>query len=73
MWHNFSSSTCQSGLILCFSSGLHLGVIHSQTDAVRSLAQVLSALPGEEVLNMRNDLYQVTNTYTNKPCVSVVM
>ncbi|XP_041709184.1 nuclear factor NF-kappa-B p105 subunit [Coregonus clupeaformis] len=39
-------------------TGLHLGVIHSQTDAVRSLAQVLSVLPGEEVLNMRNDLYQ---------------
>uniref|UniRef100_A0A8C8CCJ2 RHD domain-containing protein n=1 Tax=Oncorhynchus tshawytscha TaxID=74940 RepID=A0A8C8CCJ2_ONCTS len=39
-------------------TGLHLGVIHSQTDAVRSLAQVLSALPGEEVLNMRNNLYQ---------------
>uniref|UniRef100_A0A8C7VCF8 RHD domain-containing protein n=1 Tax=Oncorhynchus mykiss TaxID=8022 RepID=A0A8C7VCF8_ONCMY len=55
---DFYSSTCQSGLVLCFSSGLHLGVIHSQTDAVRSLAQVLSALPGEEVLNMRNDLYQ---------------
>ncbi|KAK6298370.1 hypothetical protein J4Q44_G00314250 [Coregonus suidteri] len=39
-------------------TGLHLGVIHSQTDAVRSLAQVLSVLPGEEVLNMRNNLYQ---------------
>uniref|UniRef100_A0A8C8CS29 RHD domain-containing protein n=1 Tax=Oncorhynchus tshawytscha TaxID=74940 RepID=A0A8C8CS29_ONCTS len=39
-------------------TGLHLGVIHSQTDVVRSLAQVLSVLPGEEVLNMRNDLYQ---------------
>ncbi|KAL0974104.1 hypothetical protein UPYG_G00215420 [Umbra pygmaea] len=39
-------------------SGLHLGVIHSQTDAVRCLAQALSALPGEEVQNMRNDLYQ---------------
>ncbi|XP_028975412.2 nuclear factor NF-kappa-B p105 subunit isoform X1 [Esox lucius] len=39
-------------------TGLHLGVIHSQTDAVRSFAQVLSALPGEDVLNMRNDLYQ---------------
>lgn len=39
--------------------GLHLGVIHSQTDAVRNLAQVISALPGEDVLNMRNDLYQV--------------
>uniref|UniRef100_A0A673JHS4 Nuclear factor NF-kappa-B p105 subunit-like n=1 Tax=Sinocyclocheilus rhinocerous TaxID=307959 RepID=A0A673JHS4_9TELE len=38
--------------------GLHLGVIHSQTDAVRYLAQVISALPGEDVLNMRNDLYQ---------------
>uniref|UniRef100_A0A673J9V9 Nuclear factor NF-kappa-B p105 subunit-like n=1 Tax=Sinocyclocheilus rhinocerous TaxID=307959 RepID=A0A673J9V9_9TELE len=39
-------------------TGLHLGVIHSQTDAVRYLAQVISALPGEDVLNMRNDLYQ---------------
>ncbi|CAB1325329.1 unnamed protein product [Coregonus sp. 'balchen'] len=39
-------------------TGLHLGVIHSQTDAVRNLAQVLSVLPGEEVLNMRNNLYQ---------------
>ncbi|XP_073778436.1 nuclear factor NF-kappa-B p105 subunit isoform X3 [Danio rerio] len=39
-------------------TGLHLGVLHSQTDAVRNLAQVISALPGEDVLNMRNDLYQ---------------
>ncbi|XP_077103665.1 nuclear factor NF-kappa-B p105 subunit isoform X1 [Siphateles boraxobius] len=39
-------------------TGLHLGVIHSQTDAVRNLAQVISDLPGADVLNMRNDLYQ---------------
>ncbi|KAG7458801.1 hypothetical protein MATL_G00224450 [Megalops atlanticus] len=39
-------------------TGLHLGVIHSQTDAVRSLAEVISVLPGEDVVNMRNDLYQ---------------
>ncbi|XP_051506520.1 nuclear factor NF-kappa-B p105 subunit-like isoform X2 [Myxocyprinus asiaticus] len=39
-------------------TGLHLGVIHSQTDAVRKLAQVIAALPGEDALNMRNDLYQ---------------
>ncbi|XP_023646915.2 nuclear factor NF-kappa-B p105 subunit isoform X1 [Paramormyrops kingsleyae] len=39
-------------------TGLHLGVIHSRTWAVRSLAQVISALPGEDVINMRNDLYQ---------------
>uniref|UniRef100_A0A671PJS7 Nuclear factor NF-kappa-B p105 subunit-like n=1 Tax=Sinocyclocheilus anshuiensis TaxID=1608454 RepID=A0A671PJS7_9TELE len=39
-------------------TGLHLGVIHSQTDAVRNLAQVISALPGEDIINMRNDLYQ---------------
>uniref|UniRef100_A0A672P788 Nuclear factor kappa B subunit 1 n=1 Tax=Sinocyclocheilus grahami TaxID=75366 RepID=A0A672P788_SINGR len=38
--------------------GLHLGVIHSQTDAVRNLAQVISGLPGEDIINMRNDLYQ---------------
>ncbi|XP_056138429.1 nuclear factor NF-kappa-B p105 subunit isoform X2 [Lampris incognitus] len=39
-------------------TGLHLGVIHSQGEVVRSLAQVLSALPGEDVVNMRNHLYQ---------------
>lgn len=39
-------------------TGLHLGVIHSQTDAVRNLALIISALPGADVLNMRNDLYQ---------------
>ncbi|XP_076842630.1 nuclear factor NF-kappa-B p105 subunit isoform X2 [Brachyhypopomus gauderio] len=39
-------------------TGLHLGVIHSQTDAVKNLAQVITALPGDDVLNMRNHLYQ---------------
>ncbi|KAG7270189.1 hypothetical protein CRUP_016023 [Coryphaenoides rupestris] len=38
--------------------GLHLGVIHSQGEVVRSLAQVLSSLPGEDILNKRNHLYQ---------------
>uniref|UniRef100_A0A8C9QXF4 Nuclear factor kappa B subunit 1 n=1 Tax=Scleropages formosus TaxID=113540 RepID=A0A8C9QXF4_SCLFO len=37
---------------------LHLGVIHSRTTALCGLAQVISALPGEDVVNMRNDLYQ---------------
>ncbi|KAF7228713.1 nuclear factor NF-kappa-B p105 subunit [Nothobranchius furzeri] len=39
-------------------TGLHLAVLHSQQDALMSLTQVVSALPGEEVLNMRNHLYQ---------------
>ncbi|XP_062874698.1 nuclear factor NF-kappa-B p105 subunit isoform X2 [Trichomycterus rosablanca] len=39
-------------------TGLHLSVIHSQTDTVQNLAQVISAISGEDVLNMRNDLYQ---------------
>ncbi|XP_061103133.1 nuclear factor NF-kappa-B p105 subunit-like isoform X2 [Conger conger] len=39
-------------------TGLHLGVIHSRTDAVQSLSEVIAALPGEDVVNMRNDLYQ---------------
>ena len=43
------------------SRGLHLGVIHSQGEVVRSLAQVLSSLPGEDILNKRNHLYQVTD------------
>ncbi|KAK3520585.1 hypothetical protein QTP70_027502 [Hemibagrus guttatus] len=39
-------------------TGLHLSVIHSQTDAVKNLAEVIAVIPGEDVLNMRNDLYQ---------------
>ncbi|XP_028815594.1 nuclear factor NF-kappa-B p105 subunit [Denticeps clupeoides] len=39
-------------------TGLHLSVIHSRTDSVTTLTQVISALPGEDVVNMRNDLYQ---------------
>ncbi|KAJ4918752.1 hypothetical protein JOQ06_013864 [Pogonophryne albipinna] len=39
-------------------TGLHLAVLHSQQGALQSLTQVVSALPGPEVLNMRNHLYQ---------------
>ncbi|XP_075993589.1 nuclear factor NF-kappa-B p105 subunit isoform X2 [Genypterus blacodes] len=39
-------------------TGLHLAVLHSQQRALKSLTQVVSVLPGEEVLNMRNHLYQ---------------
>ncbi|KAK9518504.1 hypothetical protein VZT92_023810 [Zoarces viviparus] len=39
-------------------TGLHLAVFHSQQEALKSLTQVVSALPGEEVLNTRNHLYQ---------------
>ncbi|XP_054453388.1 nuclear factor NF-kappa-B p105 subunit [Anoplopoma fimbria] len=39
-------------------TGLHLAVLHSQHEALKSLTQVVFALPGEEVLNMRNHLYQ---------------
>ncbi|XP_053507296.1 nuclear factor NF-kappa-B p105 subunit isoform X2 [Ictalurus furcatus] len=39
-------------------TGLHLSVIHSQTDAVKNLAEVIVAILGEDVMNMRNDLYQ---------------
>lgn len=39
-------------------TGLHLAVLHSQQEALKSLTQVVSRLPGEEVLNMRNHLYQ---------------
>ncbi|XP_049442381.1 nuclear factor NF-kappa-B p105 subunit [Epinephelus fuscoguttatus] len=39
-------------------TGLHLAVLHSQKEALKSLTQVVFALPGEEVLNMRNHLYQ---------------
>uniref|UniRef100_A0A671UBP0 Nuclear factor kappa B subunit 1 n=1 Tax=Sparus aurata TaxID=8175 RepID=A0A671UBP0_SPAAU len=39
-------------------SGIHLAVLHSQQEALKSLTQVVSALPGQEVLNMRNHLYQ---------------
>uniref|UniRef100_A0A665V0J8 Nuclear factor of kappa light polypeptide gene enhancer in B-cells 1 n=1 Tax=Echeneis naucrates TaxID=173247 RepID=A0A665V0J8_ECHNA len=39
-------------------TGLHLAVLHNQQEALKSLTQVVSALPGQEVLNMRNHLYQ---------------
>ncbi|XP_061580816.1 nuclear factor NF-kappa-B p105 subunit [Cololabis saira] len=39
-------------------TGLHLAVLHSQQDVLRSLTQVVASLPGEQVLNMRNHLYQ---------------
>ncbi|KAF3694279.1 Nuclear factor NF-kappa-B p105 subunit DNA-binding factor KBF1 [Channa argus] len=39
-------------------TGLHLAVLHNQQDALKSLTQVVSALSGKEVLNMRNHLYQ---------------
>ncbi|XP_070819329.1 nuclear factor NF-kappa-B p105 subunit [Chaetodon trifascialis] len=39
-------------------TGLHLAVLHSQQEALKSLTQVVSALPGPQVLNMRNHLYQ---------------
>ncbi|XP_015228769.1 PREDICTED: nuclear factor NF-kappa-B p105 subunit isoform X1 [Cyprinodon variegatus] len=39
-------------------TGLHLAVLHSQQEALMSLTQVVSALTGEEVLNMRNHLHQ---------------
>ncbi|KAF7651309.1 hypothetical protein LDENG_00112630 [Lucifuga dentata] len=39
-------------------TGLHLAVLHSQQEALKSLTQVVSALPGKEVLNRRNHLYQ---------------
>uniref|UniRef100_A0A3Q2PL48 Nuclear factor kappa B subunit 1 n=1 Tax=Fundulus heteroclitus TaxID=8078 RepID=A0A3Q2PL48_FUNHE len=39
-------------------TGLHLAVLHSQQGALTSLTAVVSALTGEEVLNMRNHLYQ---------------
>lgn len=39
-------------------TGLHLAVLHGQQEALRSLTQVVSALSGEEVLNVRNHLYQ---------------
>uniref|UniRef100_A0A3Q1K540 RHD domain-containing protein n=1 Tax=Anabas testudineus TaxID=64144 RepID=A0A3Q1K540_ANATE len=38
--------------------GLHLAVLHKQAEALKSLSRVVSVLAGEEVLNMRNHLYQ---------------
>uniref|UniRef100_A0A8C6KA98 Nuclear factor kappa B subunit 1 n=1 Tax=Nothobranchius furzeri TaxID=105023 RepID=A0A8C6KA98_NOTFU len=57
--HSLTCNCCSVKLKpLSRVSGLHLAVLHSQQDALMSLTQVVSALPGEEVLNMRNHLYQ---------------
>uniref|UniRef100_H3CAH8 Nuclear factor kappa B subunit 1 n=1 Tax=Tetraodon nigroviridis TaxID=99883 RepID=H3CAH8_TETNG len=39
-------------------SVLHLAVLHHQQEVLKSLVQVLSLLPGQDVLNARNHLYQ---------------
>lgn len=50
---------CCSIMLCSLDRGLHLAVLHSQQEALMSLTQVVSALTGEEVLNMRNHLHQV--------------
>uniref|UniRef100_A0A3B3ZTU9 RHD domain-containing protein n=1 Tax=Periophthalmus magnuspinnatus TaxID=409849 RepID=A0A3B3ZTU9_9GOBI len=39
-------------------TGLHLAILHSQPEALQSLTQVLSVFSTEELLSMRNYLYQ---------------
>ncbi|XP_072307557.1 nuclear factor NF-kappa-B p105 subunit [Eucyclogobius newberryi] len=39
-------------------TGLHLAILHSQQEALQSLTQVLTLFSTEELLNMRNHLYQ---------------
>ncbi|XP_041077665.1 nuclear factor NF-kappa-B p105 subunit-like [Polyodon spathula] len=39
-------------------TGLHLGVIHHRSETAKNLIEVISCIPGEDVINMRNDLYQ---------------
>lgn len=61
-------------LYLCVYTcrGLHLSVIHSQTDAVKNLTEVIAAIPGEDMINMRNDLYQAClykHTHTQRHTV----
>lgn len=45
---------------LLHSSVLHLAVIHLHAQLVRDLLQVTSGLISEDIINMRNDLYQVS-------------
>lgn len=59
MWRVSAGVVSPLCFLLAPLSGLHLAVLHSQQEALKSLTQVVSALPGEEVLNMRNHLYQV--------------
>ncbi|KAM9795569.1 nuclear factor NF-kappa-B p105 subunit [Neosynchiropus ocellatus] len=39
-------------------TGFHLAVLHSQQEALKSLAHVASAVPGDHSLNQRNRLHQ---------------
>ncbi|XP_033891205.3 nuclear factor NF-kappa-B p105 subunit-like isoform X2 [Acipenser ruthenus] len=41
-----------------FSHALHLGVLHHRSETAKNLVEVISSIPGEDVINMRNDLYQ---------------
>lgn len=42
------------------SSVLHLAIIHLHAQLVRDLLEVTSGLISDEIINMRNDLYQVS-------------
>ncbi|XP_048382772.1 nuclear factor NF-kappa-B p105 subunit-like isoform X1 [Stegostoma tigrinum] len=39
-------------------TALHLAIIHFQSGVVQHLLQVIISLPGQDIINMRNDLYQ---------------
>uniref|UniRef100_UPI00398EA225 nuclear factor NF-kappa-B p105 subunit-like isoform X2 n=1 Tax=Pristiophorus japonicus TaxID=55135 RepID=UPI00398EA225 len=39
-------------------AALHLAIIHLQPVVVQHLLQVIVSLPGQDIVNMRNDLYQ---------------
>lgn len=42
----------------CFSV-LHLAIIHLHTELVKNLLEVICDLNSNDIINMRNDLYQV--------------
>lgn len=48
-------------LICCFVcfSVLHLAIIHLHRDLVKNLLEVMPDLNYNDIINMRNDLYQV--------------
>ncbi|XP_043916279.1 nuclear factor NF-kappa-B p105 subunit [Protopterus annectens] len=39
-------------------TALHLGIIHLHPELVTGLIEVIDVIPGDDVINMRNDLYQ---------------
>lgn len=58
VWFSLETYEFANLLFFCFSV-LHLAIIHLHTELVKNLLDVMPDLNYSDIINMRNDLYQV--------------